>query len=460
MKHHIYIAIIFIFLCLALICFAPVVHGQAPAPDSYEENDTLTAASAIPVGAELGNLTISPANDPDWFRVLVSPPAAYPGTYRAEVIGTPGLDLTLTVYGPNASPVGSQNDPSSPSAAVTFNAGSEGYYAFEITSATANEGWYVLRVVNLTPTPTPIPTITPIPTTTATLLPTATSPFLTNTPTPYLSGAPDYTEPNYDFRTAYRIVPGDTLENLNFNPGVSNAIDNDFFVMAVRIGVTYTCRTEKLGPSLDTNLIIFNGANTQDVIGGNDDINTQAGQINSQLSFTASKEGDVYVLVGYKYDDPNVRLPGNATYTFSCQAAPPTPTAMPASGGSSSGPVEMTPIFVEVLQTPEISPTATAAPVMPQTIDVIVGYDRNNNGELDPTEGVAGMSVRVIDAAANRELSHGFTSEVGTVRFTLAVAGPIRVVIPFLGAAEEFRPGSPVQWTILIPASNAPGLIP
>jgi multidrug efflux pump len=30
----------------------------------------------------------------------------------------------------------------------------------------------------------------------------------------------------------------------------------------------------------------------------------------------------------------------------------------------------------------------------------------------------------------------------------------------FLGAAQDFRPGSPAQWTILIPAASAPGLIP
>src|SRR5688572_17892144 len=172
MKRQSFSTIIITLLCAAFVRFAPLAHAQSPAPDSYEENDSLTAASAIPVGSELGSLTISPANDPDWFRVLVSPPAAYPGTYRAEVIGTPGLDLTLTVYGPNASPVGSQNDPGSPNAAVTFSASGEGYYAIEITSAPTNEGWYVLRVVNLTPTPTPIPTFTSTPTATATLLPT------------------------------------------------------------------------------------------------------------------------------------------------------------------------------------------------------------------------------------------------------------------------------------------------
>ncbi len=71
-----------------------------------------------------------------------------------------------------------------------------------------------------------------------------------------------------------------------------------------------------------------------------------------------------------------------------------------------------------------------------------------------------GISVRVIDTVTNRELAHGFTGTSGSVRFTLATAASFRVAIPFLGAAEEFRPGSPAQWTLLIPAANAPGLIP
>ena len=66
----------------------------------------------------------------------------------------------------------------------------------------------------------------------------------------------------------------------------------------------------------------------------------------------------------------------------------------------------------------------------------------------------------MIDTVTNRELSHGFTDGGGALRFTLVTAGPIRVTLPYLGAAEDFRPGSPVQWTLLIPAANAPGLIP
>jgi hypothetical protein len=205
---------------------------------------------------------------------------------------------------------------------------------------------------------------------------------------------------------------------------------------------------------------MYNSASQSDVIGGNDDLNTQAGQINSQVTFTSSKEGDIYVLVGYKYADPNIRLPGNATYALTCQAGAPTSTPGAQSGAGGGLPFAVTPISIQLLQQPQTSPTPTLAPVIPQTVDVLVGYDRNRNHQLDPSEGVASLSVRIIDAAANRELSHGFTDDSGSVRFIIVSANPIRAVIPFLGAAQDFRPGSPAQWTILIPAASAPGLIP
>ncbi len=449
--------------CLALAAFAPAARAQAPAPDSYEENDTLAEAAAISLGVQLDDLTISPSGDPDWFRVLVSPSAAYSGQYRVEVIGTPGLDLALTIYGPDSSPVGTNNHPTSPNAAVTFSASTEGWYAIEVLNTTASEGWYLLRVADLTPLPTSTPTRTPIPTATGTPQPTAAQAIPTVTPTPNLGGAPDYTEPSYDFAHAYRIAPGDVLEGLNFNSGMPGAVDNDFFVMAVRYGVTYTCETRDLGPSLDTNLIVYGSAGFSDVMGGNDDIHTQSGQIASRLVFTSTKEGDLYILVGYKYLQPQgLPFPGAATYTLACFASPltPTPTTTGITNGGWNVTPQATPLSVELLSHPAISPTSTPVPVIPQTVDVLVGYDRNANREVDPNEGVRGISVRVIDVATNRELTHGFTDLSGTVRFTIVTGSSIRVVIQYLGAVEEFRPGSPARWTLLVPAANVPGLIP
>ena len=94
------------------------------------------------------------------------------------------------------------------------------------------------------------------------------------------------------------------------------------------------------------------------------------------------------------------------------------------------------------------------------TVDVLVAYDLNANHEAEPTEGVAGLSIRIIDPVTNRELAQGITDATGAAHLVVPTNSPIRVVIPFLSAAEDFHPGSPASWKLLIPAVNAPGLIP
>lgn len=460
-------SIFVMFLSLTVLCGLvsgvniPAAEAQAPSEDSYEQNDSLTEASSIPSVVELPNMTIVPARDADFWRIL-----AKPGDYRAQVIATPGLDLTLKLYGPDNSIIATHNDDAGPNAQIVWTVTSENYYVLEVGSETALEGYYLLRIQNITPTTTPIPTGTPTPTPvtpTATGQPTATSPFPTNTPTPDLGGTPDYTEPSYDFAHAYRIVPGDELRNLNFNSGAFGQHDNDFFVMGVRVGIAYTCETRDLSQSVDTNLILYWSANANDVIGGNDDINTQLSQINSRVTFTSIKEGDIYILAGYKYPETeDIPQPGAATYTLTCFAAQPTPTATAGSvsgGGTFSGSIS-TPVWIQLLTQPETTPTPTPEPINTVPIDLVIAYDKNGNREVDPTEGVAGVSVRIVDPTTNRELSHAFTDTTGTVHFIIPTNAPFRVTVPFLNMANDFRPGSPVQWAILIPASNAPGLIP
>lgn len=447
-------------LCLGIATInVPLARAEAPAEDKYEQNDSLTEASSIPSVVELPNLTIFPAQDADFYRILVKP-----GDYRAQVIATPGLDLTMTLYGPDNSVITIANDEAGPNAQITWSAAAENYYILEVNGETELEGFYLLRLQNITPTATPIsPTATLAPPT-STPQPSATSPYPTNTPTPNLGGSPDYTEPSYDFAHAYRLVPGDELRNLNFNSGVFGQVDNDFFVIAVRPGITYICETRDLGQSVDTNLILYWSPNTNDLIGGNDDVDTQAGLINSRVTFTSVKEGDVYILVGYKYPaTEDIPQPGAATYTLTCFAARPTPTPAPVSGGGGVGlPVTTvsTPVWVQLLTRPESTPTPTLDPIATVPVSLVIGYDKNNNREVEQDEGVAGISVRIIDPATNREISHAFTDTTGTVRFVIATNTPFRITIPFLNMAENYRPGSPAQWTILIPASNAPGLIP
>lgn len=424
--------------------------AQAPTADKYEDNDTLDAASGVPSTITLPAMTIYPAKDPDFWRIV-----ANPGPVTVSAIGSPGLDLTLNVYGPQGSIIGTANDPAGAGANISFLAPAAAYYIFEVNSTTELTGYYDLQVSNAPATPTP----------TATLMSTPTPAPYTSTPS--LGGDPDKAEPNFDFAHAYRIALGDKLEGLNFNSG-SGGQDNDFFVMAVRAGVQYTCQTDNLGPSLDTNLIIYNSPNFSDVTGGNDDINTSAGQINSRLTFTARAEGDIYLLVGYKYA-PGMVYPGAATYTLTCYAGPPAAAASSSSGlagggaaGSSgaSAPARATPVTLMVLQQPTITPPPTTVPIQTLIIDLLVAYDINLNKNPDPNEGVFNLTARVINTTNNQEISYATTDSTGAIHFAVASNDPVRVVIPFLAAAQEFRPGSPAQWTLVIPAAKTPGLIP
>ena len=431
-----------------LLALPQVVHSQAPEPDSYEDNDTLVAASSLPATVTLPNMTIVPAQDPDFWRVV-----ANSGPLTAQVFGTPGLDLTLNLYDPSGALIATDNDPAGPNARVSVTAPATGYYVFEVTSTTLIEGFYELRVNNVPPTPTPTPTSTATPSYTA---------------TPEMGGAPDFAEPNWDFAYSYRIVPGDVLKGLNFNPGTAGAKDNDFFVMAVRGGVRYTCRTEELGSAVDTNLIVYSSPDQNAVIGGNDDVDTQAGLVNSQLNFVAPADGDVYLLVGYKFPFVvDIRYPGQASYTFSCAAASlPTPTPAPAANAATGGwapantTPQATPLAIALFSRPTLLPSPTSAPVGMLTVSILIGYDRNENKEIDPNESVVGLSVRVIDAASNTQLAGGFTDMSGSVSFTIPTNNDIQVVVPFLAMARDFRPGSDAGWVILIPPANVPALIP
>lgn len=281
----------------------------------------------------------------------------------------------------------------------------------------------------------------------------------TATPEPSFHPVPDNAEPNWDFDHAYRFLAGDELFGLNFNPTETGAVDNDFFVFAALPGRTYTCETRNL-VGVDTNLIVYGP--TQSLIGGSDDVDLRAGLVNSRLSFTPNYEDDTFVLVGYK------QLPvdlATASYSLTCYVED-SPTASTSSAPDTNHvctahatPVPI-PFSFTLLSEPTRQPTPTLTPVTVTRIQIIIGYDENANGVLDLPEGVSDLSVRVVDTLTNRQLAHGFTDIQGTLSFIVVTDNEVRVLVPFLSAAREFRPGPPVTWELLIPPGNQPGLIP
>ena len=118
---------------------------------------------------------------------------------------------------------------------------------------------------------------------------------------------------------------------------------------------------------------------------------------------------------------------------------------------------------IELIQgPPAIQPTATTAP--PELVDVavLVAYDENANGSVDPAEGVRGIPVRLVDIETNRALAQAFTDETGYAHIQLQTNAQVSLVIPYFSESWDVsrRWGSSSTYTLLLPAGNQPGLIP
>jgi hypothetical protein len=116
-----------------------------------------------------------------------------------------------------------------------------------------------------------------------------------------------------------------------------------------------------------------------------------------------------------------------------------------------------------VLVSAPILPTVSPTPVTesPLALDVIVGYDLNANTQIEPNEGVQGLSVRVVDARDNTLLASVFTDSAGFARIQTVVSGDVVILIPLLGETLHLRQGSrQSSWVLRLDAVNVPGLIP
>lgn len=108
---------------------------------------------------------------------------------------------------------------------------------------------------------------------------------------------------------------------------------------------------------------------------------------------------------------------------------------------------------------------ATASPAAPSeiTVSVLIAYDENGNGAVDPAEGVRGMSVRLVEAGTNRVIGHTLTDAGGYAELHVVMTDAVRVVVPYLAQVWDVnstRSGGAQQFTLLIDPANQPGLIP
>jgi uncharacterized repeat protein (TIGR01451 family) len=119
---------------------------------------------------------------------------------------------------------------------------------------------------------------------------------------------------------------------------------------------------------------------------------------------------------------------------------------------------------IELIAAP---PTPAPTELPPQesviTVDVFVNMDLNTNGQIEPNEGVSGMTVQAVDVSNNTTLISGLTDESGFLRLRVVVGSDIVLLIPMLGESFYVRNrGRDLTeiWALVIDPATIPGLIP
>ena len=405
------------------------IPSATPSPweDGYEQNDSFDQAYLLPVetlvtleGLE-GLANFYPLGDEDWFRFWTKDGK----WYQATTSDLSGVDTYMEIRNQNNSVVKSNDDGGGGYASQSrWEAEYDGYYYVRITNKVQTTGSYDLTIEEESaPAPGPSPT-----------------------PGPGADTEADSCEDNLDFVYAC-VVAANQSQTFNLVPPYGG-VDNDFFKIWVKPGFIFECATSDLSPGVDTNMIVFNGPSWDNAIGGNDDV--EPGNYSSYFAYYATYEGWLYLLVGTGDRTPSdiynsnytlrcdMHVPGQPTATSTPQPAttPGTPTATPTPSGSPVAiPTPSGDLTVRTLTTPTPIPATTPAPrFIP--ISLLVYYDANDDHQAGAGEGIAGVSAQAYEAATNQLLAQGFTDEQGSLEFTVAAQGPVRVSVPFFGFSQ------------------------
>jgi hypothetical protein len=426
-------------------------------PDEYEPNDNYEEAKAdkptlpsqLPITLEL---TFHARDDVDYFRFRTKEDR----WYQATTSNLNLVDTLVEIHDIDENTVETDDDGGSGYASkATWEADYDGYYYIIVKNIDGSEGNYDLTVDEISAPATKTPG------------PTATA------PTP--RGQADDCEDNLDFQHAC-VLAVDEEQTFNFVPAFGKGPDNDFYKIWVKSGLHFRCETSDLAPGLDPNMIMFNGPSWDNAIAGNDDI--EEGNYNSAISYYATYNGWLYVLVG-----TGDRTPPDVTdssYTLLCEksttpfSATRTPgptatrraenngTATPTATASGSPVATATPGTQELTVRPMMTPTP-AAPSTPTPrfvpIRLFVYYDGNGDGQLGAGEGIAGISAQAYEVMSNELLAQGFTDEQGSLEFTVSAQGPVRISIPFLGFSYLVT-SAEASIQVRVPPHSLPGGTP
>ncbi|MBN1259576.1 MAG: hypothetical protein JXB35_02745 [Anaerolineae bacterium] len=450
-----------------IICtLATTTTDSLPNINSFADAAAIASYTGLALAAGGKGQQIEP--EADYFRL----DNAIPGwEYRIQAIpdGVGNYNLAMVAYDLNQQAILTDTNPfDGNSASITLAADSVGPYFFKIYqySAQCSGGTYRLVVSNIAPSATPSPSPTPTPAT------------ATPTPAPtWITGFDQY-EPNFDFDHATTIAPEVTY-NLNFVPWGGADIDNDYFKLWVKPGLFFTCETFDLDPGVDTNIIIYDA--NRNVLGGNDD--RQLGDYSSRVSYYATYEGYLYLLVGHgsRLSLPDSResdykltcsksVPGSPTPVRTATPEvgkdptpaptntpepPSSPVATPTQQAVGGGAVDL--IFRPLTTPTPVAPTPTPSGF--RTFRLLIYYDANNDGALGAGEGVPGFFVRVLEPNGNVELARGYTDDQGQLSFTVPTPGAVRLLVPLLGLDRFVEPATP-EVKVRIAPLPLPDIIP
>ena len=420
----------------AITCSLEVTTTDKPPLNNHTLETAATIANYTEQALVVGNKDDLVPPFSDYYRLdNASPGTQY--TVQAKPDWTTNYNLGIIVYDSAKVPIITDtNTFDNNYASVSFVADSYGPYFFKVfqISEQCTGHTYSLILSAVTPTSTATPTATPTP----------ESPAPTPQPT-WRSGFDPY-EPNYTWELATTLAPGVSYV-MNFVPWGGAEVDNDFLKIRVKPGLRLVCETSDLDPGVDPRIELYSGPGKQYFVTANDDISL--GNFNSRISYYATFEGYVYLLVG-QGNRMALEDTVNSDYTLTC-------TLTPAAGTTPSPPVSTpvdkgaTPVPPEPSATPTLTPAAQAtvltfrlvrrperAGVEPtpggfRTFRVVVFYDQVNDGEMGAGEGVPGMFVWVLSSDGREELAQGYTDNQGQLSFTVPTVGSVRVVIPLLG---------------------------
>jgi hypothetical protein len=444
----------------AITCTLEITTTDKSPLDNHSFSQAASIANYTDQALVAGSEDAQVPTQPDYYR-LDNALLQTQYTVQAKPDWTTNYNLGIIVYDSNRLPIITDtNTFDNNYATVVLTAESQGPYYFKVfqVSEQCSGHTYSLVLSSQSPTQTPSPT------------PTTTPQPDQPTPQPTWRAGFDVYEPNYGFEKATTLAPG-LPYNLNFIPWGGAAVDNDFFRIRVKPGLQLTCETSDLDPGVDPRMVMYSGPGEAYFVAANDDI--ALADFNSRLSYYATFEGFVYLLVG-QGDRMDARDTVQSDYTLTCdlsagisltpapnkEPTPSYPTITPqptATPGSATSPIatprppettdaERTLSF-RLITRPD-PPTPTPAPSGFRTFRVQVYFDGNLDGQLGAGEGVTGFYVIILSSDSGEELAQGYTDEQGQLSFTVPTISTVRVLIPLLGfdrLAEASKPDVTVR---------------